>query len=433
MKKYLFLFVASLAFWACTSDIDVPVIEGEEEPPASIPRQDIALNSDEKDFSEQTNTFVFDLLKTVYTNDAAHKNILLSPLSATLAFSMLNNGAVGTTQQEIQQTLGYGNVTPDVINKYLHKIINAMQELDPRGKFESANSIWILKDYPVLNAFKQINQQYYQADIQNVDFSKQATLTMINNWVSEKTHQKIPTILEELPPALTRLILINALYFKGFWTEPFNKSLTVDAKFLTSAGTEQSVPTMRKPSNPMPYTKLENCAAVELTFGNRAFSLVVVLPDENTDISSVVEQMNIDWWAQVVTGLMIPPYDAESGSFVPYEVTLEIPRFKVEYEKTLNTDLMDMGMQTPFISGMADFSLINNVEKLWVGIVKQKTFAQMDEEGMEAAAVTMIGMFGSSYRKYTPVDFKVNRPFLYFIKEKSTGLVFFAGVMNKIN
>ena len=429
MKKYLFLCVASLALWACTSDSDVPIINGEEEPPESIPRLDIELTTVEKQLSDQTNTFAFNLLKTVYADETAHENILLSPLSATLAFSMLNNGAVGTTRDEIQQTLGFGDISPDSINKYLQKIVNAMQELDPRGKFESANSIWIKQDYPVLNAFKQTNQQYYKAEIQNVDFINPATKKTINNWVSDKTHGKITEIVDNIHP-LTRLILINALYFKGFWMKPFDKSQTVDAKFRTSSGTIQSVPTMRKISTPMAYTKLTNCAAVELPFGNGAFSLVVVLPDEKTNISTVVAQMNDEWWSKVVTGLTTPPYNAAKGKYITYEVTLEIPRFKIEYDRTLNGDLMALGMKAPF--GNANFSLISNVEALYISQVRQKTFAQMDEEGMEAAAVTIIEMLGASSNEYTSVDFKVNRPFLYFIKEKSTGLVFFAGVMNKI-
>ena len=427
MKKYLFLVVFSFALWACTSDSDVPVIE-EEEPPALIPRQDIELSAVEQDLSEQTNAFAFNLLKTVYANETAHKNILLSPLSATLAFSMLNNGAAGTTQKEIQQTLGYGNVSPDAINKYLQKIINAMQELDSRGKFESANSIWIKQDYPVFNAFKQVNQQYYKAEIQNVDFSKPATVTAINNWVNEKTHGKITEILKEVEP-FTRLILINALYFKGYWTDPFMKELTADAIFRTSTGSEQVVPMMRKTSG-LAYSKLENCAAVELPFGNRAFSLVVVLPDEDTAITTVLEQMNGDWWKQL-TDFDKFFYEGYLEG-IHYQVKLEIPRFKLAYDRTLNDDLKALGMRIPFAMGAADFSLITQKEDLAISLVKQKTFAQMDEEGMEAAAVTLIGMVGSANIEFTMVDFKVNRPFLYFIKEKSSGLVFFAGIMNKI-
>ena len=427
-KIIVFMSLAAILF-ACQSDSDELVVENpssnneqEEELPAFILRQDIELTAVEHQLAGQNNTFAFNLLKTVYASQKDdNQNILLSPLSATLAFSMLNNGAAGTTGEEVRQTLGFGNVSNEIINNYAHKVVSVMQILDPRAVFESANSIWIQTDFPVFNAFKQVNKQYYNAEIQNVDFSEPATVKLINNWANDKTHGKIPEILKEIDPS-TVLMLGNALYFKGYWMEPFMKEYTTDAAFRTSNGSEQMVPMMRKSSRISHYAKLENCAALELPFGNSAFSLVVVLPDEDTDISAVVDQMDGDWWAQVIMGLESPPYNLE--------VRMEIPRFKLAYERTLNNDLMAMGMQTPFAKA-ADFSLISQVP-LFVSQVLQKTFVQMNEDGMEAAAVTIIQMAGDSGIQFIPVDFKVNRPFLYFLKEKSTGLVFFVGVMNQI-
>jgi len=429
--KFILLTGLVTLIFACQSDIEVPVIEGEEGPRASNLRQDIDLTSVEQQMSVYTNTFAFNLLQRVYANESPSENILLSPLSATLALSMLHSGAVGTTGEEIRQTLGFDNVSRDAINKYAQKIISAMQTLDSRGVFESANLICIKQEFPVLNQFKQINQQYYDAEIRNVDFTQEAaTLKLINSWSNEKTHGKIPEILKNIDP-LTLLLLGNALYFKGYWTTPFNKEASINAVFSTSSGVEQMVPTMQMTSSSLHYALFNNYAAVELPFGNEAFSLVVILPDEDTDISDIIAQMDGDLWAQAITVLGNYPYDAEKGDIIPVEIHLQIPRFKMEYERTLNNDLMAMGMKTPFME-TADFSLISQFP-LWISGVKQKTFVQMDENGMEAAAVTVINQMGSTGIKYTPVDFKVNRPFLYFIKEKSTGLIFFAGMMNKIS
>jgi serpin B len=183
---------------------------------------------------------------------------------------------------------------------------------------------------------------------------------------------------------------------------------------------------MQQISHSFPFTKLENCAALELAFGNGAFSLVVVLPDKDTDISKVVEQMNGDWWDQIITGL--------DNSSRYNEVHLAIPRFRMVYERHLADDLMALGMKTLF-SGGVDFSFISSQENLFISDVFQKTFAQMDEGGMRVAAATVIQWVYAGDEeppKYTRVDFNVNRPFLYFIKEKSTKLVFFSGIMNKI-
>ena len=427
MKTKLILLMIMASFFACQTNNDAPVPEVE---PASIPRIDIELNAVEQQLTCQANSFAFNLLKTVYANENKRENILISPLSASLAFSMLNNGAAGATQEEIQQTLGYGNASCEAINTFSQKMVDAMQTLDSRGVFQSANSIWIHKDFPVINSFKQVNQQYFEAEIQNVDFSKQATITSINSWVNKKTNGKIPVILTNLNDD-DRVLIMNALFFKGYWTEPFDKKLTADAKFRTSGGEVQMVPTMKSPFTLHNYyTKVGNCSAIELPFGNEAFSLVVVLPDEDTDVSDVVGQMNADWWEKITDFEKVAVEMFRENR--AYVVKLEIPRFKMEYERTLNADLMALGMKTPF--GLeADFSLISK-EKLFISNVRQKTFAQMDEEGMEAAAVTIALMAGSSERtpEYVYIDFKVDRPFLFFIKEKSTRLVFFAGVMNKI-
>jgi len=180
-------------------------------------------------------------------------------------------------------------------------------------------------------------------------------------------------------------------------------------------------------SRTIPYTKLAHSAALELSFGNGAFSLVVVLPDENMDISEVVEQIDGAWWKQVITGLEV------HTKF--FEVNLAIPRFEMAYERNLKNDLIALGMRTPFDSKTADFSFMSNQNGLFVSYVKQITFAQMDEDGMKTAAATVIEWVssGDMQNEFERVDFIVNRPFLYFIKEKSTNLIFFAGIMNKIS
>ena len=426
MKTKIFLFIFLSCLLSCQNNNDFPGVQ--EEDPSSIPlipRQDIKLSAVEQELSATTNRFAFNLFKQIYKEDA-QKNILISPLSASLAFSMLNNGAAGSTQEEIEQTLGFGNVSREEINIYMQKLVEAMKTLDPRGIFESANSIWIQNEFPVLDAFKQVNRKYYEAEIQNVDFNNPATLKTINNWVSNKTHGKIPTILDELP-FLSYFYLINALYFKGYWSDPFDIKETVDAAFRTSEGSVQKVPTMRKVTSR--YAKVGNCSAVELPFGNKAFSLVVVLPEEGTPLTDVVEKIDDDWWDQ------ISDFDGFAHDLAlekqKYSVHLEIPRFKIEYERMLNNDLKALGMKAPFDSKECNLSLISQ-SKLFINLVKQKTFAQLDENGMEAAAVTIIMTYGATNLLEIEIDFKVDRPFLYFIKEKSTNLVFFAGVINKI-
>jgi len=321
MRTKVVLFISLLCLFACNkNDSSLPL---SNDLPALIPRQDIKLSTVEQELSFQTNSFAFNLLKTVYANEQAQKNLLLSPLSASFTFLMLNNGASGNTQEEIQQTLGYDGISRDVINVYAQKLVGAMQNLDSQTTVESANSIWIQKDFQVIDAFIQLNKQFFEADTKIVDFEEKATLNQINGWVNEKTNGKIPSILNSLPDPLTRMMLMNALYFKGYWKDPFDKKLTTNVVFHTSAGMEQTVPTMMQ-NDISSYTRVGNSSAVELPFGNEAFSLVVVLPGEDTPISTVVEQIDNDWWKEIT--------DFDKTAFEmaaqkrAYRVHLEIPR-----------------------------------------------------------------------------------------------------------
>ncbi|MDR1919852.1 MAG: serpin family protein [Tannerellaceae bacterium] len=394
-----------------------------EEPAKEEPQREkaepINLTTVQQQLVQQNNLFAFDLLRTVSLNEDAETNILLSPLSASLALAMLNNGAKGQTQDEIQQTLGYGEVSREEMNGYFQKMITALQTVDPKVILESANSIWIMEGFPVLEAFKDTNRSYYAAEVRNEDFSDPATLDLINNWCAEKTHDKIPDILDKINQDAI-MYLINALYFKGVWTIPFDKEATADEAFANLDGSSPRLPTMNLKQT-FYHAEGETFDLLELPYGNEAFSMLIMLPKEGVSPSAVIDALDA------------PSWDASLAQMFPKEVELKLPRFKIEYERTLNEDLKDMGMRSMFSPAMADFSLINSGGGLFVSQVKQKTFAEVNEEGTEAAAVTIIEMEMTSIgEKAPPVLFHVNRPFLYFIKEKSTGAILFTGLTKNL-
>jgi serpin B len=397
----------------------------EEEPEAvqEIPyirRLDIDLTAEEKLIAQQNRIFAFDLLKTVHKNEDAQTNIFVSPLSLNLALLMLNNGAGGETQKELENVLGAENIPREALNTFAQKIVKAMQELDTRAVFESANSIWIKKDFPVLDPFKEANQQYFEAEVRNEDFTLPSTLGLINGWVEEKTHGKVPQILNNIDP-LARMYLINTLYFKGFWETPFLKENTADKPFFNHDGSTPDLPTMHAVQTLGVYQN-ELFAMLELPFGNRAFALVILLPNEGITLDAVVESLDAEAWEQHLADLPQKQY----------AVNLQLPRFKVEYEKNLNDDLKALGLPSIFTTN-SDFSRINPDAALYVSLVRQKTFAQVDETGMEAAAATLIALSGANLNEPPPpFDFHANRPFLFFIKEQSTGIPFFSGMIRNL-
>jgi serpin B len=427
-KHVLFITLCLAAFVACRDDKEAAVeivtrpevVEPEVEDIPFIRRVDINLTEEEKLIARQSGTFAFDLLQSVRRTEEAGTNIFISPLSLNLALLMLNNGAAGETQIELESILGGGKVSREALNTFAQKMVNAMQVLDPRAVFESANSIWIRKDFPVLTPFRETNRQYYGAEVRNEDFSLPSTLALINGWVEEKTHGKIPQLLGEIDPE-SLLYLINTLYFKGIWNTPFEEDRTVDKPFYNRDGSTPALPAMHAVMT-TGAVRTEQFDMLELPFGNQAFSMVILLPREEVSLDEVMESLDANVWQYLA--------DLPKTSFV---VNLQLPRFKVEYQRTLNGDLKALGL--PSLFSHPDFSLINPDGGLSVSSVVQKTFARVDETGMEGAAATVIAMQGADLETTPPppLDFHVNRPFFFFIKELSTGVPFFAGVIENLH
>jgi serpin B len=435
-RKYvLFMTLCLAAVMACRDDkeppeevvpqppvVEEPKVEEPETEIQDIPfisREDIDLTEEEMLIKRQNRIFAFDLLQTVYRAEEAGENVVISPLSLNLALLMLNNGAAGETQKELESILGGGQVSRESLNTFAQKMVNAMQELDLRAVFESANSIWIRDTFPVLPLFKETNRQYYGAEVRNEDFTLPSTLALINGWVEEKTHGKIREILTAIEPGDV-VYLLNTLYFKGFWRTQFDPKATVNKPFFNRDGSTPALPAMHAVMT-AEALRTEQFDMLELPFGNRAFGMVILLPREGVSPDEVVESLDAEAWMQRLE-------DLPKQSF---EVNLQLPRFKVEYERTLNDDLKAMGL--PSIFDRADFSLINPHANLFVSSVVQKTFVQADETGVEAAAATGIMVSLSAGDPLPSLDFHVNRPFLFFIKEQSTGIPFFAGVINNLH
>jgi serpin B len=411
--------VAAVCLTACNSETLTKETDktAETAKPVLKPREDVLLSKAEKEVVAGNSVFAFNLLRQV-AGETRNENVMLSPLSLSLALAMLNNGAGGTTQEEIQTALGYGKITRDEANGYFRKITDAMQELDTYVQFESANSIWIADGFPVLDGFKEVNRTYFDADVRGFDLSDPAgTGKRINGWCSEKTHGLIPDILNPTDDCI--MYLLNALYFKGDWTFPFDRSQTAKAPFYNPNGSTATLPTMRQTAR-LKYVATETFELVELPYGNSAFDMTLLLPAKNGSVASVLETLDADAWN---SALSTPRQEL---------VDIRLPRFKLEYERELIPDLKALGMTAMFNDALADFSLISPVP-LFVSLVKQKTALEVNEEGAEGAAATAVGMNMTSVGEPSqPYVLAFNRPFICFIKEKSTGSIIFAGIIQNL-
>ncbi|MHC1775257.1 MAG: serpin family protein [Lentimicrobium sp.] len=340
----------------------------------------------------------------------AEGNLMISPLSATAALSMLLNGCEAATYTQIRDMLGYNDLTMEEINETYQNLSEQLLSLDPEIQLALANAVWYRQDFQVKSPFLTQLQDAYDARSEALDFSNPAALTIINNWASDNTNGKITKVLERID-ADAVMFLMNALYFKGTWTYQFDKSQTGPYPFKPETGTAVDVE-MMKGNFPYKVFSDNNCTAIEMNYGQQNFAMDIVIP--NGTLSSYLEGFTGETWQSVTEGL-----DAVTS---PEKLEITIPKFKFDYEKYLNDQLISLGMSDAFDPALADLSGISDAG-IYVSFVKQNTYVDMNEEGTEAAAVTTIGIYETS----APMPVIVDKPFIFAIRERLSNTLLFIG------
>ena len=381
-----------------------------------------AINLDQKSLQllQTSNHFAFDIFKEIVLSEENDENLMISPLSMALALAMTYNGADGDTKEAFENVLHLNGLSIEEINQSYQKLVNALLSVDPKVIMEIANSIWYRDDFSVEDDFININKEYYDAEVTDLDFADPASVDIINQWVSDNTHEKIDKIIDQIEPENV-MFLINAVYFKGIWKYQFNKDDTKDEPFYEQNGDLlKDVKTMSFKEK-INYTSNHLFQAVELPYGQGNFTMIVLLPKYNVSLNSLVSEMNpVNWenWME--------SFSNETS------VNVYLPKFKVEYKKELKPDLTQLGMGIAF-SDFADFTKINKAGNLFISSVKHKTFIEVDEEGTEAAAVTSVTISFTSAGGGGDgsIDFRANHPFIYVIREQTTGAIMFMGKINE--
>lgn len=389
------------------------------------PREDIVLTKTQQQAVIEGNAFAFKWLDKMWkANEGA--NMCLSPLSASLALTAIANGADGNTLAQMQEVLGQAAFEQesgqDAGNSYYRYLVPALKQVDRTVDLNIANAVWIRKGFTVKDSFINRLKESYASQVEQLPFDE-AALRTINDWCATQTHNRITNILDRIGP-YDRLFLTNAVYFKGLWSAPFDKQASAKGAFTNVQGQVQQVVQMYQRSEyPLFVDEDKAVAVAELPYGNGAFSMIVVLPHSPKSLGKVVQALNPTVWNDWMASLRSATLD------------LRLPKFTMEYstKDMMIPVLQQMGMVDAFDGATADFSRLTPEPDVYIGLVKQNTFIQVDEEGTEAAAVTIVGMrVTSAGPGAAPYDFNVNRPFLYAIKEKSTGVILFMGVMTTI-
>ena len=407
-KSFLCLMcLVSLIFAGCNNLGAIFGDEGQDEP------ETVSIDTNIVTANTQFGFDLFDEIRKIEQD----QNIFISPLSISIALAMTLNGASGETEQAMTNTLQLQGLGPESINTGYAGLRHALQTSDPKVTLTIANSLWARQDVPFKQDFLQRNTEFFGAKVSTLDFTDPNTLTTINQWVSTNTNGKITKILDEISADMV-LFLINAIYFKGTWQTEFDPSHTRDGTFYLATGAEKQVPMMTRTGDYSYYENHEEkFQAISLPYGDGRMSMDIFLPYRESDLDTFLDGLNTENWDNWVS------------QFHEQEVFLSMPKFKLEYEKTLNNPLQSLGMDIAFAPGLADFSRMADLEvlgqNLYIGEVLHKAVVEVNEEGTEAAAVTSVGIRATS----APPAFMANRPFFFAIRDNETKTVLFMGTV----
>lgn len=370
-----------------------------------------AINKVDTRLIQANNDFGFRLFAQLVKQDAG-KNVFISPYSLAVALQMTYNGALGTTQQAMAQTLALQGMSLRTLNQANATLGKSLQNSDPQVQLAIANSLWAGKGVPFKPDFMQRNRDFYGAKVMNIDLTSPQAEAMINGWVKQQTKGKIDKLVKkgDLEP-LTLLVLINAVYFKGIWTTQFDKTKTHEGVFNLSNGKQKKLPMMSQ-SGKYQYLRGSNFEAVSLPYGGGRMSMYIFLPNKNTTLTEFLRSLTAQNWTNWMS------------QFRESEGNIALPRFKVEYEQELKKALTALGMGIAF--GDADFHGMTPVDTAYISRVRHKTFMEVNEEGTEARAATEVVI---KMRGLSGFFLRVDRPFFCAMRDNQTGAVLFMGAI----
>ncbi|XMB67314.1 serpin family protein [Mycoplasmatota bacterium zrk1] len=353
--------------------------------------------------------FAFDIFREL-NNEDYNENIFISPYSISSALAMTLNGAAGDTKTAMEDTLKLKDISMEDINNGFAYINYMLKNLDKDVKINIANSLWLRDEYELNGQFKEDVKFNFDSIVSKLDFNDTKSSETINDWVSDETSKMIDKIIKKVDPSAV-LYLVNAIYFNGSWQYEFDPEMTKAKDFNTIDNTIVEVDMMSN-SKYYSYYEDEEIIAVRIPYGDGKVSMYCILPRENIDINSIVSKMNQEKWI-----------DVKNGMHSHYEVTLELPKFRMEYGiKEISGALKHLGMGTAFDVTAEGFPyLIEGNKSLYISEVNHKAVVDVSEKGTEAAAATSVKVKESETenRKFT-----ANRPFIFIISDDEGNILF---------
>ncbi|PLX33071.1 MAG: proteinase IV [Clostridiales bacterium] len=401
MGKYLKAILSTLLALAVLTSCAVPAGDG---------KRDYDENEIDGQVVGGMTSFAFELFKELNREEGGG-NIFISPLSVSTALTMTYNGAGGQTRDEMKESLGYSEVSDEKTNASFENLIPYLMQADETVEIDISNSIWYRTGEPIGPAFLEKSEKVFDASVEEMDFQKPDSADIINGWISDSTNGKIDKMIDPPIPSDVVMYLINAVYFKGEWTNAFDEERTYDTDFTEESGAVKTV-RMMSGKGKTDFGETGDFKIVRLPYGNGKLSMYLVLPKGGKNVNDLIEAMDEDLWEEM-----------KASIFETDDLILGVPRFEMEYGiKNLNKALMSIGMEKAF-GAQADFSGIR--DGIFISRVLHKAVIEVNEKGSEAAAATVVEMLESAAME--PVTFVADRPFLFMIADDVHGNILFMG------
>jgi len=372
------------------------------------------ISSTEEAIISSSNEFSFDIFARI-NDETPDKNVFISPLSISTALSMTANGAVGETKNDIKKALHQSDLTDEEINLAYKNLADFITNLDPKVIMKLANSNWYKDDYQIKEQLKAILLEYYDAEVRATDFANPNVYKIVNEWIESKTEGKIEDMLGPLP-GNTVMLLINAIYLKAMWQYEFEKEMTEQRDFHLINGNKVNTDIMFSDGVKVNLHTDSEVTFVEIPYGNGQFTFTILMPEVPSQLNDFIADLN---------SIRFKDYLKKADTTT---AQLYLPKFKIEYDLSLVPVLSDMGMASSFSFADADFSnLFEETLNLRIDDVLHKAFIELDEEGTEAAAATVVIIVELSAGGGRPPVVRIDKPFAFFIREKHSNTILFAG------
>ena len=376
------------------------------------PRGYIPLTDEEQALVMSVNDLGFNMFRKV----SAKNDLLLSPLGMTYALGLINNGAAGQTKKQINKVLSCNDKKAANINEFCRKMLTETPKLDRLTQMKINNDFFSHNGFTPKPAFTKIAEEYYHTDLSSLDFGSWKSVDEINQKISQRTNGMLPKVLDKskLDPMMG-FALTNTIYFKGIWTDKFPKALTRDEVFKCEDGREKTLPMMNQ-THKFYYSENELCQALCLPYSNEAYQMIILLPKEGKTVSEVAQSLTADSWQRM---------GAQMRNVL---VDVKLPRFESSSDVVLTDVMKALGMPNAFSKAKADFSNLFDL-KTNIGMIEQVGRIKVDETGTEASVATILQgrIAGLDLTPPEKVSFYATHPFLYVIREVSTGAIFFIG------